>query len=129
MWLAASTHYAPWMLVWLANAPAGTLSTAALAHELGPFCHHLIKIMQDLARAGIVRARPRAAFARPPAGLGLGCLARQREADQSLVVCLATGQATCSIGGRCRLDARLRAAELAFLADLDLPPKGQAASR
>lgn len=99
--LTAFTDYGLRILMRLASAPAGILSSAELARELG-----------------------------------LGYLVRLLEADQALVACLAAGDAACCISDRCRLQGRLRAAERAFLADLDrssladiaLPAKGRAAT-
>ena len=56
---------------------------------------------------------------RPAGEIGLGQVIRLLEQGQPLVDCFATDGGHCSIDGSCRLKARLRAAESAFLADLD----------
>jgi Rrf2 family nitric oxide-sensitive transcriptional repressor len=87
--------------------------------------HHLTKIMQRLARGGIVETRRGggggggAVLARDPAGIRLGDLVRLLEEGQALVECFGPGETACTIEGCCRLKVRLRAAERSFLADLD----------
>jgi Rrf2 family nitric oxide-sensitive transcriptional repressor len=44
---------------------------------------------------------------------------RQLEEGQPLVECFGADAGVCSIDGRCRLKARLRSAEAAFLDDLN----------
>jgi Rrf2 family nitric oxide-sensitive transcriptional repressor len=44
---------------------------------------------------------------------------RLLEEGQPLVECLSEGGGVCTLDGRCRLKARMRSAEMAFLADLD----------
>lgn len=79
--------------------------------------------MQRLARAGLVETRRGggggAVLARPAGEIRLGAAIRALEEGQALVECLAADGGGCAIDGRCRLKARLRSAESAFLADLD----------
>lgn len=122
MRLTSFTDYGLRMLMRLASAPGTAFSTAELAGEFGLSRNHLTKIMQHLARAGMVETRRGsgggAVLARPPEEIRLGDLVRLLEEDQPLVECFGLG-GTCTIDGRCRLKGRLRAAEAAFLADLD----------
>jgi Rrf2 family nitric oxide-sensitive transcriptional repressor len=78
--------------------------------------------MQHLARAGMVETRRGngggAVLARRPEEIRLGDLVALLEEDQALVECFGLGT-MCTIDGRCRLKGRLRAAEAAFLADLN----------
>jgi Rrf2 family nitric oxide-sensitive transcriptional repressor len=123
MRLTAFTDYGLRMLMRMASAPDRAFSTADLADEFGLSRHHLAKIVQRLARAGVVETRRGgaggAALARPAAEIRLGAVVRLLEQGQSLVECLGTPAGACTLDGRCRLKARLRAAEAVFLADLD----------
>ncbi|TYO89242.1 RrF2 family transcriptional regulator [Oceanicella actignis] len=123
MRLTAFTDYGLRMLMRMAAAPERAFSTAELAEELGLSRHHLTKIMQRLARGGVVVTRRGAGggatLARPAAEISLGAAVRLLEEGQPLVACLARGGEGCALDGRCRLKSRLRAAEAAFLAELD----------
>jgi len=123
MRLTSFTDYGLRMLMRMASAPGRAHSTAELAGEFGLSRNHLAKIMQHLARAGLVETRRGggggAVLARPADSIGLGALVRLLEDGQPLVECLAADGGACTIDGRCRLKGRLRAAEAAFLADLD----------
>ncbi|GAB4229516.1 MAG: hypothetical protein Kow0032_10720 [Methyloligellaceae bacterium] len=106
----------------MAAEPDRAFSTADLAGEFGLSRNHLAKIMQRLAQAGLIETRRGggggATLARPPNEIRLGALVAALEEGQPLVECFASG-GDCSIEGQCRLKARLRSAEAAFLADLD----------
>ena len=137
MRLTSFTDYGLRMLMRMAGAPERGFSTAELAAEFGLSRHHLTKIMQRLAGAGIVATRRGggggAVLARPAGEIRLGEVVRLLEEGQALVACFAGG-GDCLIEGRCRLKGRLRSAEAAFLADLDrstladiaLPGSGEA---
>ncbi|GMG84025.1 Rrf2 family transcriptional regulator [Paralimibaculum aggregatum] len=123
MRLTSFTDYGLRMLMRLASAPDRAFSTAELAAEFGLSRHHLNKIMQRLARGGVVETRRGggggAVLARAPGELRLGELVRLLEEGQALVECFGEAGGACSIDGCCRLKARLRVAEAAFLAQLD----------
>ncbi|TYB82413.1 Rrf2 family transcriptional regulator [Maritimibacter fusiformis] len=123
MRLTSFTDYGLRMLMRMASAPERAFSTAELAEEFGLSRNHLTKIMQSLARADIVETRRGggggARLTRPADQIRLGQVIRTLEEGQSLVECFAPGRAACSIDGHCRLKARLRGAEAAFLAHLD----------
>lgn len=121
--LTSFTDYGLRMLMRMASAPDRAFSTADLAQEFGLPRNHLSKIMQRLSREGIVETRRGggggAMLARPPHDIRLGDIVRLLEADQPLVECFGADPNSCSIDCQCRLKARLRAAETAFLAQLD----------
>lgn len=123
MRLMSFTDYGLRMLMRLASAPERAFSSAELAEEFGLSRNHLTKIMQHLARGGIVETRRGggggAILARPAQEISLGTLVRLLEEGQSLVECFDASRGACSIDGPCRLKARLRSAERAFMADLD----------
>lgn len=124
MRLTAFTDYGLRMLMRMAGAPDRAFSTAELAEEFRLSRNHLTKIMQHLARAGLVDTRRGggggAKLARPAQEIRLGAVVRLLEEGQPLVECFGPRDGnTCTLDGRCRLKARLRSAEAAFLADLD----------
>lgn len=123
MRLTSFTDYGLRALMRMASAPERGFSTAELADEFGLSRHHLIKIVQRLSQAGVVSTRRGggggATLARPARDIRLGEVVRVLEQGQSLVECFAPGGGDCTITGRCRLKGRLRAAEAAFLAELD----------
>ncbi|MFD3190373.1 Rrf2 family transcriptional regulator [Sedimentitalea sp. HM32M-2] len=123
MRLTSFTDFGLRALMRIASDPARGFSTAELADEFGLSRHHLSKIVQRLARGGIVTTRRGggggATLARPAEQIRLGDVVRLLESDQALVECFAENAGECSIAGCCRLRARLRSAESAFLADLD----------
>ncbi|MDX5350847.1 MAG: Rrf2 family transcriptional regulator [Paracoccaceae bacterium] len=123
MRLTSFTDYGLRMLMRMAGAPDRGFSTAELAEEFGLSRNHLTKIIQRLAKAGYVATRRGggggAMLARPAEEIRLGAVIRLLEEGQPLVECFATEGNDCTIDGRCRLKARLRSAEAAFLADLE----------
>ena len=123
MRLTSFTDYGLRMLMRMAGAPDRGFSTADLAEEFGLSRHHLTKIIQKLAQAGYVTTRRGggggAMLSRPAGEIRLGSIIRLLEEGQPLVECFAASGGDCTIDGRCRLKARLRSAEAAFLADLD----------
>ncbi|WP_374370456.1 Rrf2 family transcriptional regulator [Tabrizicola sp.] len=123
MRLTSFTDYGLRMLMRMAGTPDRGFSTAEMAEDFGLSRHHLSKIIQRLSQAGYVTTRRGggggAMLSRPAGEIGLGQVIRLLEQGQPLVDCFATDGGHCSIDGSCRLKARLRAAESAFLADLD----------
>ena len=123
MRLTSFTDYGLRMLMRMASEQGRAYSSAELADEFGLSRNHLAKIMQRLARGGLIETRRGggggAVLARPAHEIGLGDIVRLLEEGQPLVECFAADGGDCSIDGQCRLKARLRSAEAAFLSDLD----------
>lgn len=123
MRLTAFTDYGLRMLMRMASAPDRAFSTAELAEEFGLSRNHLAKIVQHLARAGLLETRRGggggAALARPASEIRLGAVVRVLDDGQPLVECFSTDRNACTLDDRCRLKSRLRSAEATFLADLD----------
>ncbi len=123
MRLTSFTDFGLRMLMRMASGPGRAYSTAELADEFNLSRNHLAKIMQRLARAGLIETRRGggggAVLARPAAEIRLGAVVRLLEEGQPLVECLAEDGGACALDGRCRLKARIRSAEAAFLADLE----------
>ncbi|MCZ4353851.1 Rrf2 family transcriptional regulator [Roseovarius aestuarii] len=123
MRLTSFTDYGLRMLMRMANEPKRAFSTSELSEEFGLSRHHLAKIIQKLASGGIIVTRRGggggAMLAHDAGEISLGQVVRVLEQDQALVECLAADGGACSIDGRCKLKARLRNAESAFLRELD----------
>lgn len=123
MRLTSFTDFGLRMLMRMASDPSRAFSTAELATEFGLSRHHLAKIMQRLSQAGLIDTRRGggggAILARVPSEIRLGDVVRHLESGQALVACFGPEVRGCSLDGRCRLKVRLRAAECAFLDDLD----------
>lgn len=121
--LTSFTDYGLRMLMRMASAPDRAFSTADLAEEFKLSRDHLAKIMQRLARGGIVDtrrgAKGGATLRHKPAEIRLGDVVRLLEEGQSLVECFAPEGGNCSVAGCCRLKSRLRHAETTFIADLN----------
>jgi Rrf2 family transcriptional regulator, nitric oxide-sensitive transcriptional repressor len=123
MRLTSFTDFGLRALMRMASAPDRAFSTAELAAEFALSRNHLTKIMAALAQAGIVTTRRGggggALLARPADQIMLGEIVRVLESGQALVECFAVDGGSCTVTGCCRMRARLRSAEAAFLADLD----------
>lgn len=123
MRLTSFTDFGLRMLMRMAGDPSRAFSSAELADELGLSRNHLAKIIQHLARAGMIDTRRGcgggAILARPATKIRLGQIIRLLEEGQPLVECFGPEGGNCSIDARCRLKERLRSAEAVFLAELD----------
>ena len=124
MRLTSFTDYGLRMLMRMASDPDRAFSTAELANEFRISRNHLAKIMQRLARGGLIETRRGggggASLAVPAGEIHLGAIVRLLEEGQPLVECFAAnGRDQCTIEGQCRLKVRLRRAEAVFIADLD----------
>ena len=123
MRLTSFTDYGLRMLMRMASAPERAFSTGELADEFSLSRHHLTKIMQRLVLGGIVETRRGgsggAILRRAPADIRLGDVVRLLEQGQALVECFQERRSGCTIEGCCRLKARLRRAETAFIDDLN----------
>ena len=87
----------------MAGDPSRAFSSAELAADLGLSRNHLAKIIQHLARAGLIDTRRGggggAVLARPAAEIRLGRSSRLLEEGQPLVECFGAEGGTCSIDG------------------------------
>ena len=123
MRLTSFTDYGLRMLMRMASAPDQAFSTAELAEEFRLSRNHLTKIMQQLARGGIVETRRGggggAVLCRDASDIRLGDVVRLLEQGQALVECFGLDGGDCTIDGCCRLKARLRHAEAKFIEDLN----------
>jgi len=91
MRLTSFTDFGLRMLMRMAADPSRAISTAELAEALGLSRNHLAKIIQHLARAGLIETRRGggggAVLARPASEIRLGQVIRLLEEGQPLVEC------------------------------------------
>lgn len=122
MRLTAFTDYGLRVLMRMAGEPDRSFSTAELAVEFDLSRHHLLKIIGALAKGGVVTTQRGggggALLARRPSDIRLGDIVVILEDGQGIVQCFAPG-GDCPIAGCCALKTRLRAAERAFIDDLN----------
>ena len=112
-----------------------TIAEIAEGHRVSK--NHLMKIVNDLARQGLLgTTRGRGGGLRllqAPAAIRIGDVVRGAETDFRLVECFDAATDTCTLTPNCRLKGVLHRAMQAWLAELDavtladlLPPAGSA---
>ena len=110
-------------LMRLAGEPDRLFTTDELTTELNVSRNHLTKIVSELARAGFILTQRGAGggfrLARPAPLITLGAVVRVLEERHTLVDCFRTDGGGCSLTPKCHLKSRLKAAEEAFLSELD----------
>ncbi len=110
-------------LMLLAAAPEQHLSTEQLARELDISRHHLQKVVQELAAAGIVRTirgvKGGVMLAHAPEDIRVGEVTRVMERNQPIVECFRADGGACKLSPRCKLQLALKNAQDAFYASLD----------
>ena len=118
MRLTLHTDYAMRVLLHLGAHPEARTSIAEIAETYGVSRNHLMKVVQNLSKAGLVAAvrgrRGGLALGRPAEQITVGDVVRVTEDVFQLVDC---GQ--CLIAGVCGLPPVLNQATRAFLAVLD----------
>ncbi|MCA1940249.1 MAG: Rrf2 family transcriptional regulator [Caenispirillum bisanense] len=133
MRLTQHTDYALRLLIALAltarraarggDGAADTITIREVAERYGISRNHLMKVANDLTRAGVVEGlRGRGGGLRlavPAAEINIGTLVRALEDGRDLVECFRPETNTCRIAPACRLKGVLRQAQEAFLAVLD----------
>lgn len=118
MRLTRYSDYAMRVLLYLGRQPERLCSIAEIAKAYGISQNHLMKVINDLVRAGYlesVRGRKGGVrLARPAGEIGIGAVLRHTEQDFDLVGC-----GVCVIAPACGLTSVLDEAVAAFLAVLD----------
>lgn len=121
--LTTYSDYGLRLLTYLGLHPERACPVREIALAYGISENHLLKVVQELARAGFVETLRGPGggvrLARPPRQIGLGAVIRTTEADLALVECFPGGAGGCVIAGACRLQGVLGEALEAFLAVLD----------
>ncbi len=123
MRLLTFTDFGLRALMLLAAAPERHLSTEQLARELNISRHHLQKVVQELASAGIVRTirgvKGGVMLAHAPQDIHIGEVTRLMERNQPVVECFRSDGGACTLSARCKLQMALKNAQDAFYASLD----------
>lgn len=122
MRLTQHTDYAIRVLIQAALFPDRRLTIEQVARQHVISRHHVVKIVQELGRLGMLRTTRGSGggieLQRPPETIVLGELIRAMEPDLGLVECFRPGN-RCVITPACALPSMLDEALQAFLAVLD----------
>ena len=123
MRLTKHSDYALRVLLYAAVHRERLVSTEEVATRYGISANHLVKIINNLGKGGLLEVRRGRGgglrLARAPEGITLGAVIRQTEPDFYTVECFDSSANTCPILGACGLVDPLREATQAFLAVLD----------
>ena len=123
MRLAEYTDYTLRVLMYCAANPDRLVTIAELADRHGVSKNHLMKIVNDLSRQGVLQTtRGRGGglrLLRQPADIRIGDVVRSSETDFRLVECFDASTDTCSLTPSCRLKGLFGAALQAYFKELD----------
>lgn len=123
MQLTSFTDYSLRVLVFAAAHDDRRCRTAEIATTFDISRHHVVKVVNALARLGYletVRGRDGGfTLARPAADIGLGEVVRRTEGAMTVVECFAPATNTCPLMPACGLSQVLGDALTAFLGVLD----------
>jgi Rrf2 family nitric oxide-sensitive transcriptional repressor len=123
MRLTDYTDYTLRVLMFCAAHPERSVTIAELAQGYAISKNHLMKIVNDLARQGLLQTtRGRGGGLRllkPASEIRVGDVVRQSETDFRLVECFDANHNTCTLTGYCMLKQVIKKAEQSFLAELD----------
>lgn len=141
MRLAEYTDYTLRVLMYCAARPQQLVTIGELAERHGVSKNHLMKIVNDLSRQGVLETtRGRGGglrLVKDPATIRVGDVVRASETDFRLVECFDASTNACTLSPGCRLkrvfDAALQAyfkeLDATTLADIAGPADGAAAQR
>ena len=123
MRLTDYTDYTLRVLMFCALNPERSVTIAELAESHAVSKNHLMKIVNDLARQGLLQTtRGRGGGLRllkPAADIRIGDVVRKSETDFRLVECFDPGHNTCTLTAQCQLKNVFWTAQQNFLAELD----------
>lgn len=123
MRLAEYTDYTLRVLMYCSANPERLITIAELAEQHGVSKNHLMKIVNDLARQGILQTtRGRGGGLRllkKPDDIRVGDVVRASETDFRLVECFDRRTDTCTLTPSCRLKGLFGAALQAYFKELD----------
>lgn len=123
MRLASYTDYTLRVLMYCAQHRERRVTIAELARTHVLSKNHLMKIVNDLARHGLLdTTRGRGGGIRllhEPAAIGIGAVVRWCESDFRMVECFDESSNTCSLSPACRLKKLFQRALAAYLHELD----------
>ena len=123
MRLTDYTDYTLRVLMFCALNPERSITIAELAESHAVSKNHLMKIVNDLARQGLLQTtRGRGGGLRllkPAAEIRIGDVVRQSETDFRLVECFDAQHNACTLTAQCQLKQVFKAALNSYLAELD----------
>ena len=123
MRLAEYTDYTLRVLMYCAAHPQERVTIGELAERHGVSKNHLMKIVNDLARQGVLETtRGRGGGMRllmKPGDIRVGDVVRNSETDFRLVECFDGSTNVCSLTPSCRLKGVFNAALKAYFKELD----------
>ncbi len=123
MRLAEYTDYTLRVLMYCAAHPGQLVTIGELAERHGVSKNHLMKIVNDLARQGVLETtRGRGGGLRllkDPSTIRIGDVVRASETDFRLVECFDAGTNLCTLSPTCRLKQVFDAALQAYFKALD----------
>ncbi|GAB4568183.1 MAG: Rrf2 family transcriptional regulator [Rhizobacter sp.] len=123
MRLAEYTDYTLRVLMYCAAHPQELVTIGALAEHHGLSKNHLMKVVNDLARQGLVQTtRGRwggLRLLKGPADIRIGDVVRASETDFRLVECFDPATNVCTLTPSCRLKHLLHDALQAYFKELD----------
>ena len=122
MRLSLFTDYSLRVLMFAAlKGETFSLSEVAEAYDISR--HHLVKVVNFLAKLGYLETRRGRgggiALGMPPEDIHIGMVVRRTEDTPFIVECFDQQHNTCPINGSCRLKGALAQAESAFYETLD----------
>jgi Rrf2 family transcriptional regulator, nitric oxide-sensitive transcriptional repressor len=123
MQLTRYTDYGLRTLIALALNAGEWQTVTTLSEAYGISRHHLVKVVARLAERGYVETQRGKGggmrLARPPAGINLGAVVRDMEAELGVVECLQADGGNCVITPACGLKGLLAQANREFMGVLD----------
>lgn len=123
MRLTDYTDYTLRVLMFCALHPERPVTIAELAESHAVSKNHLMKIVNDLARQGLLQTtRGRGGGLRllkPASDIRIGDVVRQSETDFRLVECFDASHNACTLIARCQLKQVFKTALQSYLAELD----------
>ena len=143
MRLAEYTDYTLRVLMYCAANRERLVTIAEMADSYGLSKNHLMKVVNDLARQGLLETtRGRGGgvqLVKAPSEIRIGDVVRASETDFRLVECFDQATNSCTLTATCRMRHLLDAALLAYFRELDgasladivgePPAKGRSAAR
>ena len=123
MRLAEYTDYTLRVLMYCASNPERLVTIAEIAEIHGVSKNHLMKIVNDLGRQGLLETtRGRGGGVRllkSPSAINIGDVVRSAESDFRMVECFDSSFNTCNLTANCRLKRLLGSALTAYFRELD----------
>lgn len=123
MRLTDYTDYTLRVLMFCALNPERSITIAELADSHAVSKNHLMKIVNDLARQGLLHTtRGRGGGLRllkPAADINIGDVVRQSETDFRMVECFDANHNTCTLTAHCQLKQVIRTALQSYMAELN----------